>query len=120
MSAKDQATILVIDDERVVRDMLSMVLTRLNYRVLAAAGGMEGVELYRAHGEDIDLVLLDLSMPGMSGTEVLAQLQSLEPSVRVAILTGFIDDNPALADIELSHKPFRIDELKDLVERLLS
>lgn len=123
MSEKDGAgsvaTILVVDDEAVVRDMLYAVLVRFNYCVLAAANGVEGVELYRAHADRIDLVLLDLAMPGLSGIEVLAELRSLNPDVRVAILTGFAEDEPALADIELVYKPFRVNELTSLIERLL-
>jgi CheY-like chemotaxis protein len=123
MSEKDGggavATILVVEDERVVREMLSAVLARFNYRALVATDGLEGVELYRAHGERIDLVLLDLSMPGLSGIEVLAQLQSIDPDVRVVILTGFPEDNPALAEIELVHKPFRVDELMGVIKRLI-
>jgi CheY-like chemotaxis protein len=123
MSEKDGggavATILVVEDERVVREMLSAVLARFNYRALVATDGLEGVELYRAHGERIDLVLLDLSMPGLAGVEVLAQLQSIDPEVRVVILTGFAEDNPALAEIELVHKPFRVDELMGVIKRLI-
>lgn len=123
MSDKDGdgavATVLVVEDERVVREMLLAVLARFNYRVLVATDGLEGVELYRAHGERIDLVLLDLSMPGLSGIEVLAQLQSIDPAVCVVILTGFAEDNPALAEIELVHKPFRVDELIGVIKRLI-
>jgi two-component system cell cycle sensor histidine kinase/response regulator CckA len=123
MSDKDGdgavATVLVVEDERVVREMLLAVLARFNYRVLVATDGLEGVELYRAHGERIDLVLLDLSMPGLSGIEVLAQLQSINPAVCVVILTGFAEDNPALAEIELVHKPFRVDELIGVIKRLI-
>jgi two-component system cell cycle sensor histidine kinase/response regulator CckA len=123
MSDKDGdgavATVLVVEDERVVREMLLAVLARFNYRVLVATDGLEGVELYRAHGERIDLVLLDLSMPGLSGIEVLAQLQSINPAVCVVILTGFAEDNPALAEIELVHKPFRVDELIGVIKRVI-
>ncbi|MGY8825813.1 MAG: response regulator [Candidatus Latescibacterota bacterium] len=108
-----------MDDEKAVRDMLFMVLARFNYQVLIAAGGLEGMELYREHAECIDLVLLDLSMPRMSGLEVLVELQALKPDIRVAILTGFSDDHPELAGIELIYKPFRINELLELVDRLL-
>jgi len=114
-----EATILVVDDERVVREMLSMLLTRFNYQALIAADGMEAIELYRAHAERIDLVLLDLSMPGMSGLELLAALRVLDPSIRVAVLTGFTEDHPELKGIELIYKTFRVNELIELIKRLL-
>jgi DNA-binding response OmpR family regulator len=70
------ATILIIDDERVVREMLPMVMVKYEFEVLAAGGGEEGLALFRERAKCIDLVLLDLSMPDISGIEVLAQFAS--------------------------------------------
>ena len=113
------ATILVIDDERVVRDMLSTALERFGYSVLVAPDGRAGLDLYRERGEEVSLVLLDLCMPGLSGVEVLAQLREMDPQLRVAVLTGYVEEYQVPNDVELVYKPFSLDELVDLVRRLL-
>ena len=59
--------VLVVDDERVVRDMVQNMLKWLGYEVAGAGDGSEAVEIFRAHKEEISIILLDLSMPGMNG-----------------------------------------------------
>jgi DNA-binding response OmpR family regulator len=113
------ATILIIDDERVVREMLPMVMVKYEFEVLAAGGGEEGLALFRERAKCIDLVLLDLSMPDISGIEVLAQMREQDPQVKVAILTGFADDDPELEGLEVIYKPFRVGELLERVHYLL-
>ena len=82
-------TILVIDDEPTIRKSLDLYLTKLGYRVLLAENGTAGLELYKKDENQVDLVLLDLSMPHMSGQEVLRTLRSLNPDVKVIIFTGY-------------------------------
>jgi CheY-like chemotaxis protein len=81
-------TILVIDDEESVRKTVTAMLEQAGYSVLTAAGGSEGLELFQAHPDRIELVLLDLSMPGMSGRQVLEKLRAIAPESRVAYFTG--------------------------------
>ncbi|MBT3342462.1 MAG: response regulator [Gemmatimonadetes bacterium] len=111
-----QETILIIDDEEMVRTTASRMLKRRGYAVLEAEDGQSGLETYRAHRDDIRLILLDHSMPRMSGREVLAQLRAEDTPVRIVIITGV----PAgLEDFEgaddLMEKPF---SLKSLVGRV--
>lgn len=88
------------------------------YRVLTAANGEEAIELYRRHGADVSLVILDLNMPGMGGAECLRRLKELDPAARVVIATGFSDSEEGDAflrerSVAFLRKPFR---LKDLVQ----
>ena len=94
-------TILLVDDEELIRDLGSMTLTRAGYKVLAASNGKEALELYQAHSDEIALVLLDLIMPEMGGEQCLKALLSLNPSVKVVIASGYTASGPtkdALAD----------------------
>lgn len=80
------ATILVVDDEKIVSDLLREVLIRHGHEVLTAAGGREALELFRKHSPKI--TLLDLLMPDMNGIEVLKQIRALDPQAVVMVLTG--------------------------------
>ena len=81
--------ILVIDDEEPVRLAVSDILADCGLTVIAAEDGETGVALYRARQAEIQLVLLDLSMPGQSGEETLHQLRALNPQVRVILSSGY-------------------------------
>ena len=82
-------TVLIVDDEAGIRNSLGRYLTKLGYRVLIAEDGRAGLELYKRSAGGVDLVLLDLSMPRMSGQEVLQALRGLNPEVRVIVFTGY-------------------------------
>jgi PAS domain S-box-containing protein len=82
-------TILVVDDEEIVRKAARFTLERYGYHVLAARGGEEAIRCFgQAHGQ-IGLVLLDLTMPGISGEEVVRAMKSIDPGVRVLLSSGF-------------------------------
>ena len=83
------ATILVVDDEPVVRNMTKRVLTNAGYRVLVAGDGEEGVEVFRTHRAEIEAVILDVTMPRMGGEEAFRHLRSIEPRVRVILVSGY-------------------------------
>jgi CheY-like chemotaxis protein len=81
--------VLVIDDEESVREAVKDILEVEGLRVEIAANGLEGVQRYREKSGQIDLVLLDLSMPGLSGAETLDELQVIDPHVNVLLSSGF-------------------------------
>ena len=81
--------VLIIDDEEEVRQVTAEILDLSGIQTQQAANGMKGIELFRRHIDEIDLVLLDLSMPGMSGEEVLKQLWQLKPGVAITLLSGY-------------------------------
>jgi len=84
----DGAQILLVDDEQVVLRMAKAALSRRGHRVLTAASGPAAIEILAGNGA-IDIVVLDLSMPGMSGQEVLARLRELRPALPVMMSSGY-------------------------------
>jgi PAS domain S-box-containing protein len=82
-------TVLVVDDEDVVRQTARHTLERYGYHTVCAADGAEALEIYRRHPDTIALVLLDLTMPVMNGEEALRQMQMLNPDVRVLLSSGY-------------------------------
>jgi len=85
-------TILLVDDEPMIRELGRAILGRQGYRVILAEDGAIGVDTYQKQGEQIDLVILDLSMPNLSGKEALRQLRTIDPNVRVIFASGYSTD----------------------------
>ncbi len=85
------ATILVVDDEDIVRNMLVRFLIRHAHTVLAAKNGIEGLSVFQAHEGEIDLVITDVLMPEMSGPDLVYRLGLLPQKrpVRIVMMTGY-------------------------------
>ena len=86
--------ILVVDDEQQVRELISRVLSTCGYETITAADGSDALSLF-GEGNGIDLVILDMMMPGMGGRECLARLRAKQPGVRVLVTTGYTSDGSA-------------------------
>ena len=118
----ERGRILVVDDDGINLEICVDVLEPLGHEIHTAAGGSEAVE--RIAGERFDLVITDLSMPGVSGWDVAKQVKTTSPSTRVMLLSGWsvqLDPEQIKAagiDLVLS-KPVQIDELVQAVQRLL-
>jgi DNA-binding NtrC family response regulator len=116
------AHILVVDDEELYRQLLTTRLGRSGHRVSEAADGESALEI--AQQSVVDLVLLDIKMPGIDGIEVLKRLKVLDPQVEVVILTGHGDVDSAISAMKLGafdylSKPYKLTELDLVVERAL-
>jgi CheY-like chemotaxis protein len=85
-------TVLLVEDEAIVRNLGVRILAGLGYRVMHAGNGDEAIELARDHGERIDLLLTDVVMPGMSGRELANRLTCLHPETRMLFTSGYTDD----------------------------
>jgi signal transduction histidine kinase/CheY-like chemotaxis protein len=97
--------VLVIDDEESVRHSTMNILQYYGYEVRVASDGIEGLELFRQ--ERPDLVLLDLSMPRMSGREVLKEMRQIDPHIKVLLFTGYATDQEEFGNsVGVVHKPF--------------
>ena len=109
-------TVLVIDDEDLVRDVVARMVNDLGYTAVTAADGPAGLALV----DRVDAVLVDLTMPQMSGTDVVAAVRAKRPELPVVVCSGYDRDNrgPVQADAYLP-KPFRIDALERTLAKLL-
>ena len=89
--AQASETILVVEDEKSVRDLTVRMLQKLGYAVLIASGGAEAIEIASAYTGAISLLLTDVVMPGMSGRQVADQLLGSRPGLKVLYLSGYTD-----------------------------
>jgi signal transduction histidine kinase/CheY-like chemotaxis protein len=112
----DGNLVLVVDDDEVVRRATTATLWQLGYSVAASPGGAVAVELVRARPERFSAVLLDLVMPGMTGSETFHELAGIRPDIPVIVCTGFAADKHIDADVKrriagLVRKPFTAEQL---------
>jgi len=115
--------ILIVDDEKYIRDMLKAFFEYQGFEVFEAADGMEASEKVRE--EAFDLVLTDLRMPGLDGLEVLKPVKSVSAETAVLILTGYPSPQSESAAMKLGcdgflSKPFRLEDLKSAVHQSLA
>ncbi len=86
-------TILVVDDEQSMRAISVMMLERHGFRVLSASDGQEGVDMFRQHADEIDLVLLDMTMPRLSGEEAFRQIRDVRADVKIVLCSGYSEQD---------------------------
>jgi DNA-binding NtrC family response regulator len=114
--------ILVVDDERVARTLTARALMEAGYEVVVAEDGMAGYALAKV--ESFDLVVTDSRMPRLTGSDLVAWLRMLNPSLPIIHLSGSLGRNPAPddmpADVPTLYKPFDVRELVKLAERMLA
>ena len=117
------ATVLVVEDEPPVRNLVVTTLRRKGYRVLHAASAAEALKVARAEGGAIDLLLTDVSMPGASGLELARTLAAERPGMRIVVMSGFTEETLNLAEFGVSaaliQKPFAPAELQRRIAELL-
>jgi CheY-like chemotaxis protein len=111
-------TVLVIDDEALVRDVVARMVEDLGYAAVTAADGQTGLAMLDK--ESIDAVLVDMTMPLMSGADVVAAVRTKRPGLPVVVCSGYDRDGrgPVQADAYLP-KPFRLDALQRTLAKLL-
>ncbi|RME74629.1 MAG: response regulator [Planctomycetota bacterium] len=118
------ATILVVDDDRAIGDLLRAILRRAGYRVEHRGRGEEALAYVRS-GAEIDLVILDLTLPEMSGRAVLAELRRSCPELPVLVSSGYIGEQErqellALGARGCLPKPYRPAELRRVVREIIA
>ena len=124
MPAFGTETVLLVDDEEFVRELGARILTKHGYTVLQAVNGREGLDLFKKERSQISLVVLDLIMPEMGGTECLKELLKIDPKVKILIASGFSADASVKETIQMGakgfvNKPFRVKELLRDVRKVL-
>jgi two-component system, cell cycle sensor histidine kinase and response regulator CckA len=119
------ATVLLIEDEPMVRKLGQRALTGLGFTVLLAGDGVEAMEVFRQHKDEVRCVVCDVTMPRMDGWETLAALRKLAPGLPVVLASGYdksqvmAGNHPELPGAFLS-KPYRLHELRDAIRRALA
>ncbi len=119
------ATVLVIDDEQMIADLTSEVLESMGCTVITASSGEEGVQIFERRHNEIDLVLLDLGMPGMGGEQCLQRLRELKPEGRYIVASGYLGHNIArepqrYGAAAFLEKPFQATNLVSTIRNVLS
>jgi CheY-like chemotaxis protein len=92
---RGKGTILLVDDEESLIALGARMLEPLGFNVLTAVDGLQAVELYRERGKEIDLVLMDLTMPHLDGAKAFGELRRLNPDVRVILASGYSHEDVA-------------------------
>jgi CheY-like chemotaxis protein/two-component sensor histidine kinase len=117
-------TILLVDDEKSLRDLGANMLEMLGFRVVSASDGFEAVEVFRHRQNEIDLVLLDLTMPRMDGIQAFSKMCELNPEIRVVISSGYSEDDvisqfagKSLAGV--LQKPYTLSKLSELLSGII-
>ena len=117
-------TILLVDDEEMIIEVCQPMLETLGYRVIVARGGEQAIEMVKNKGDSIDLVILDMIMPGMDGGKTFDQIRLLRPRVPVLLSSGYALNDQAEDILKRGcngfiQKPFNINDLSGNVRRVL-
>jgi len=117
-------TILLVDDEEYIRELGVELLTDAGYQVLAATDGEEGLDLYRREQEKIDLIILDLVIPGMGGKKCYEEILKINPKAKVLIVSGYSANGPGEEAIKAGAmgfvgKPFDVSHLLKTIREIL-
>ena len=125
---KGKGRVLVMDDEKLIRDIVVQFLTMMGFEALKAEDGREAMDMYRKakeSGHAFDVVIMDLTIPGgMGGKETIKKLLAYDPAVIAIVSSGYSND-PIMSNCEaygfkgVIKKPYRIEELSDALRDLL-
>ncbi|MBF0202255.1 MAG: response regulator [Desulfamplus sp.] len=117
--------VLIVDDEKSVRNLNALILSRIGYRTMECESGEEALHIYKRHGHEISIVLLDLGMPGMGGLKCLDRLVEFDPDIKVIIASGYSDKG--MIKDTMNHgasayliKPYAKSEIEHCVKRVLA
>ncbi|MCP4378162.1 MAG: response regulator [bacterium] len=122
--AKGSGHILIVDDEESVRSFVGASLRSMGYTVATGNDGLEGLEYYREHHQEIDLVILDLIMPKMNGQVAFMEMKKINPDVKVLVSSGFSSTETSrqmLHDgvLDMLNKPFQVATLAETVAKYI-
>jgi CheY-like chemotaxis protein len=118
---KGRRTILVVEDEVYMLRLLEKVLSKQGYQVLTVTDGEEAIEVHRSHKDAIDIILLDLGLPKISGQDVLVKLKTEKPEVKIVVASGYLEPDLS-SEIERAgvkhfvQKPYNLDEVVKIVQ----
>jgi PAS domain S-box-containing protein len=120
-----EGTVLVVDDEDMVRNVCALILRKLGWQVIAAPDGQEALKLYKNRSADITCVILDQSMPQMDGATVFRELRAINPGVKVILSSGYSNDQSSGKHLTAEcpagfiQKPYSVESLRQELTRVL-
>lgn len=117
-------SVLIIDDEDMVIDVGEQLLEKMGYKVFTATSGVEAIEVYSKNSDKIDMVILDMIMPGMSGSEVYENLRKIKPDIKVLLSSGYSINGNAQEILDRGcncfiQKPFTLNDLSRKLREVL-
>ncbi|MGC8668848.1 MAG: response regulator [Chthonomonadales bacterium] len=124
-ASRRAGTILIIDDDEVLTDLLKRMVERAGFNAVSAASCSDALEIYRSRGTEIALVITDLMLGGGSGRGLVQDLLRVDPSARILVTTGFYDERD-LADLlecgakDVILKPFSSERLLEKIHAVLA
>jgi PAS domain S-box-containing protein len=123
--ARGTGTILLIDDEEMIIKVGRELLQELGYKVIAARSGEEAIRLYLKNADKIDLVVMDMIMPGMGGGETFDNLKAINPGIKVLLSSGYSINGQASKILERGcdgfiQKPFNLNQLSEKIQRIIA
>ncbi len=121
---KGSGTILFVDDEEMIISLGKEILEKLGYKVLLANGGREALEVYENNRGKIDLVILDMIMPDLSGNDVFEKMREIDPDARVLLSSGYSINGQAAEIIKKGccgfiQKPFNLIQLSNIIDKIM-
>jgi PAS domain S-box-containing protein len=123
--SKGSGTILLIDDEEMIIKVGEELLQELGYKVLVARSGQGAIKLYKKNTDKIDLVIMDMIMPGMGGGETFDHLKEINPDIKVLLSSGYSINGQASEILERGcdgfiQKPFNINQLSEKIQGIIA
>ena len=118
-------TVLIVDDEEMMLDIEALMLQRIGFNILKASNSTEACQLYKNEKDHIDLVVLDMIMPGENGIATYKRLKGMNPGIKVLISTGYGTDGEVEAILKdgqhgFIQKPFQFKEFTSKIDAILS
>ncbi|MDA8139879.1 MAG: PAS domain S-box protein [Desulfobacteraceae bacterium] len=122
---KGHETLLFVDDEKGIVEVGCLLLQRLGYKVIVAHDGEQAVEIYRQQQDKIDLVIVDMIMPGMSGSDTFSALRAINPKVKIILSSGYSVNGQARSILDKGcngfiQKPFSMQDISSKLREVLS
>ena len=125
VNTEKKGVILFIDDDELVLDVGGQMIRRLNYELIEARDGQEAIEVFKENKDKVDIVILDMRLPGMHGATVHDNLRKIKSDAKILLASGFFENSRVQDIIDNAHndfiqKPFSFQQLTQKLEDLMA
>ena len=122
---KRAVTILLVEDEDVLLDLIKIVLEGKGFRVFPARDGLEAVEVFRSHKDEIDVVISDMGLPKLGGWEAFQKMKEIRSDICVILASGYFDQDLKAEMVKAGakdfiQKPYDLDEITEKIREVIS